>query len=99
MWHLWKRSQAYRCRPSELMGLEDKLMSYYLDRGIWYFGSHVEYQVDAAGDNAARGVKNDKNRQALINGARLRTLDKLLSDGKPSGTRQFKDPVKSGAVK
>lgn len=98
MWHLWKRSQAYRCRPSELLGLEDRLMAYYLDRGVWYFGSNVESQVETAGENAGAGVKNAKNRAALINGARARTLDKLLG-GNTTAATKFKDPVKVGAVK
>lgn len=99
MWYLWKRSQAYRCRPSELVGLEDALIAYYLDKALWFFGSHVESEVDNAGENAARGVKNAKNRQALVNGARMRALEKLLSDGKRSATTKFKDPAKAGAVK
>lgn len=99
MWYLWKRSQAYRCRPSELVGLEDALIAYYLDKALWFFGSHVESEVDNAGDSAARGVKNAKNKHALVNGARMRTLEKLLSDGKPSAAMKFKDPAKTGALK
>lgn len=71
------------------------MVAYFLDRGIWFFGSHVEIEVDQAGENAGRNVKSKGNRQALINGARQRTLDKLL-DGKNSVTK-FKDPAKVGA--
>lgn len=81
------------------MGLEDRLMAYFLDRGVWFFGSHVEYEVDSAGENAVAGVKNAKNRQALMNGARARMLDKMLDDGKSTVTTRFKDPAKTGAVK
>lgn len=73
-------------------------MAYYLDRGVWYFGSHVESQVDMAGDNAGAGVKNQRNKAALVNSARARTLDKLLGVN-GSGTARFRDPVKTGAVK
>lgn len=65
-------------------------MSYYLDRGIWFFGSHVESEVDQAGENASRGAKNKKSREALANGARNRMLDKLLG-GNDRGRGQFKD--------
>ena len=75
------------------------MMAYFLDRGVWFFGSHVEYEVDAAGENAVTGVKNAKNRQALMNGARARMLDKMLDDGKSTVTTKFKDPAKTGAVK
>ena len=73
-------------------------MAYYLDKGVWFFGTHVESSVDAAGEAAASGVKNAKNRQALVNSARMRTLDRLLG-GKTSARTKFKDPIKSGAVK
>lgn len=73
-------------------------MAYYVDKGLWYFGSRVESEVDKAGDNAANGVKNAKNKAALTNNARVRMLDKLLG-GTPSVAGRFKDPVKSGAVK
>lgn len=98
MWQLWKRSQAFRTRPSELIGLEDPLIAYFLDRGTWFLGTYVEDRVDAAGRNAVKGVKNKKNAEALQNGARLRTLDKLLGGGDSSVQRKFKDPVKAGVV-
>jgi hypothetical protein len=94
---MWKRSQAFHCRPSELLGLEDKLIAYFFDRGIWFFGSHVESEVDKAGEGAARGVKSKGNREALVNGARQRALDKLL-DGKTAKSK-FRDPMASGVVK
>lgn len=73
-------------------------MAYYFDKGLWYFGSFVESKVDSAGDNAANGVKDQRNKSALVNAARARMLDKLLGEN-GSGTAKFKDPVKVGAVR
>ncbi len=69
-------------------------MAYYLDRGIWFFGSHVESEVDKAGEQASRNIASRGNREALMNGARLRTLDKLLGDSEKLASKRFKDPVK-----
>jgi hypothetical protein len=73
-------------------------MAYYLDKGVWFFGAHVESAIDSAGEAVAAGIKNAKNREVLANGARIRTLEKLLG-GNASAATQFRDPAKTGAVK
>lgn len=72
-------------------------MAYYVDRGLWYFGSRVEHEVDLAGEAAAGNIKNAANRQAIMNGARARTLDRLLG-GKATSAAGFRDPAKDGAL-
>lgn len=79
-WQMWMRCQAYKCRPSDLLRLENPLIAYYLDRGIWFFGSYVQREVDIAGQNAVKGVKAKANREALENGARQRALAKLCGE-------------------
>jgi len=91
-WQLWMRCQAYKCRPSEMLQIDNKLIAYYLDRGIWFFGSYVTREVDQAGDNAVKGVKASANRQALMNGARQRTLAKLCGEDITDSKVGFRDP-------
>ena len=69
-------------------------MAYYLDRGVWFFGSTVESAVDKAGERAGRNVKSKSNREALVNGARLRQLDKMLGGETPQASKRFRDPGK-----
>lgn len=70
-------------------------MAYFVDRGLWYFGSKVESEVDSAGEKAGGNIKDSTNRQAIMNGARARTLDRLLG-GSPTSTVGFRDPAKEG---
>ena len=73
-------------------------MSYYLDRGVWFFGTTVEIEVDKAGQIAARGMKNAKSKEIHTNSARSRTLDRLLG-GKVASGKRYKDPVAEGKIK
>ncbi|AER49779.1 tail assembly chaperone [Mycobacterium phage Nova] len=85
----------YRVRPSDLVGLEDPLLRYYFDRGLRIFGVTVQNRVDDAGHAAGRGAKNNRNREALQNGARKRTLAKLLGEDMVSSSAGFRDPAKA----
>ena len=78
-WQLWQMSQVYRCRPSDLVGLEDVLERFWFDRGIRLFGVYLTNQADAAADNAGRSASGG-NRAAMEQSARDRTLAKLLGE-------------------
>lgn len=76
MWQAWKLSRTYRCRPSELLGVESgTIEALYLDRAVFAFGQRVDSaieeamkdkkgsQAEAAGRGALNrwlGIKDDK---------------------------------------
>ena len=72
-------SQVYRCRPSDLVGLEDVLHRFWFDRGIRLFGVYLTNQADAAADNAGRAATGN-NKAAMEQSARDRTLARLLGE-------------------
>lgn len=90
-WQLWQRCQAFNKTPSDLVGLENPLMSYYFDRGIWVFGTYVQREVDKAGEAASRGARPG-NKEALSNGARTRTLARLCGEDITKTTTGFRTP-------
>ncbi|ABD58442.1 tail assembly chaperone [Mycobacterium phage PBI1] len=55
----------------------------------------MQNRVDDAGHAAGRGAKNNRNREALQNGARKRTLAKLLGEDMVSSSAGFRDPAKA----
>lgn len=93
-WNLYQTALTYRVRPSDLVGLEDPLLRLYFDRGLRIFGVRVQNAVDSAADAAGRGAKNAKNRQVLENGARHRTLAKMLGQDTSKSAVGFRDPAK-----
>jgi hypothetical protein len=91
-WQLWQRCQAFRCQPSDLIKLNNPLIAYFFDRGIWFFGSYVQREVDVAGERATRGVKNRTNAEALGNTARQRALAKMCGEDITKTTTGYRDP-------
>jgi hypothetical protein len=53
---LWQQSKDYRSRPSQLMGIDEQPLAYFIDRAVWAFGSRVEAEVRKvqAGDKSER---------------------------------------------
>ena len=70
------------------------MLRFWFDRGIRVFGVYVTNAVDAAGKAASNGVKNSSNKVALENGARQRTLAKLLGKDLANSTTGYRDPGK-----
>ena len=91
VWSLYQQSQAYNVRPSILLGVEDKLASFYLDRGIHWFCKFVEGEMDKA---SSRAGKRKKNPQPFITSARIRTYNKLMGiQDSTAGFRSVSKPV------
>lgn len=57
---MWKQAKAYGTTPSDLLGVEDPLISFYLNRAIWMFCSRVESELEKAA-----GEGKSKTRQAM----------------------------------
>lgn len=82
VWQAWQLSKAYRCRPSEIYGIEHPVQQLYFDRAVWAFGTTLEGELEKAGNNAK------KPRQAEQ--ARQRVLQKWL--GSNTGDRGYRKP-------
>lgn len=82
-------ADAYSCRPSDLLGVDCEIQSFYLDRACWMFGTKLDSQISQATHNA----KNDVARQTAAH----QVMNKALGDSGPSGKKQgptkFRDPA------
>lgn len=48
--------KAFHCRPSELYGIEHPVQAFFFDRGIYTFGTALEYDLN----DSTRDTKNQK---------------------------------------
>lgn len=56
-------AEVYHCRPSELLGLSNKLHAYFFDRAVFYFGVSIDHDMETS----TRTAKNDTQRQQRRN--------------------------------
>lgn len=53
-------AQAYRCRPSEILQIDEPLTAFYLDRAVHTFGGRVQQEIDSL-----QGLPEQKQRLKL----------------------------------
>lgn len=80
---MWNLSQALRTRPSDILGLSDKIQCYYFDKAVWIFGTEVEADIERSSAKA----KTDRGREQK----RIQVLRKWIPEF--SEQRKFKDPA------
>ena len=78
----WRQSKEFRCRPSELLHIDEELIAYYLDRAVYTFGRAVESDLDAAGQSRGKHKKSE----AQVAMARQQVMARWL------GTQQYQNP-------
>lgn len=39
-------ARAYRCRPSEVLGVSDRLTAFYLDRAVYALAGRIQSEMD-----------------------------------------------------
>lgn len=60
MWQVWRQAQAFHSTPADLLGVEDALVRFYLNRAVWTYCSRVESELEKAA-----GAGKSKTRQAM----------------------------------
>lgn len=60
MWHVWKQAQSYSTTPADLLGVEDPLIYFYLNRAIWTYCARVESELESASNSG-----KSKSRQSM----------------------------------
>lgn len=83
LWSLYRRSQSFSCRPSDLLGLDDPYAAWCLDAACYDFGSALESEI-----SRVEG-KNQKEVDMKVDRLVRRWLDMPL---------QYRNPMSSGAV-
>lgn len=61
----YKTAQLYRCRPSELYGIDTYPEAFYFDRAVALFGSHLESEL-AKADEGKRSKQAKEMRKKMI---------------------------------
>lgn len=86
MWQLWQVSQAYNCRPSSLLGIEDPSDAFRLDRAVWYLGTELTGELNSVEGKTDKEVRR---KQEMI-------LRKWIPEA--AETRQYADPAARGTT-
>lgn len=66
-------AQDMHCRPSDLLGMTDSLVAFYVDRATWTFASVIRQEMDAATTRLPKNAKESAHRRA-----QQRVLDQYL---------------------
>ena len=72
LWLLYNQSKSFKCRPSDILFVEDELAAYSLNNAVWVFGTALEAALNAVHD------KDPKREQAK----RQRVLEKWIPEAK-----------------
>lgn len=78
----------WRCRPSELLAIEDEIAAYSFDRAVMLFGTALENELEEAVagiDKDPHGLKAEQ--------ARKRILKKWIPEASSETTPQYRDPA------
>lgn len=86
LWEMYQLTKHYRCRASELLGINDPWDAFQIDRAVYAFGSALSSELEGC-------EGKDKSE---INGKRLRVMSKWLPkavDASGTSQRRFADPA------
>lgn len=82
-------ADAYSCRPSDLLGVDCDIQSFYLDRACWIFGAKLDSQIS----EATRNAKNDVARQTAAHQVLNKAMGKGVTKEKGKPQSKFRDPA------
>ena len=88
-WQAWQISQAYNRPPSEVYGVKGAV-GLFFDRGIFFFGRHVEGVVQSAGADAIN--------PSFARMAEARAFAAAMGDDMETSTAGFADPFADGVI-
>jgi len=54
VWWLDKAAKRYGRRPSELVGIQDKVVAFWFDDAVAYFGEYVEARLEEKDEHGHR---------------------------------------------
>lgn len=90
MWRLWKVAKTYRTRPSDLLGVDDKLAAYHFDVAVWTFGTELDEAIRQATEPQKQGRKTKALSPSQIYTKTMGVLEKWLG---VEGLKKFRDPA------
>lgn len=88
MYRLWSLAKAYKTRPSELLGVDDRLAAFHLDYQVWNFGS----SLDAALQEAVEPKKQGKKSKDLTAPQKRLALSNVLEKWLGIAVKKYRDP-------
>jgi hypothetical protein len=81
-WRLWGLSRSYKCRPSELLGIENSWDAYCFDNAIQLFGGTIQNKIDSVSEKT--DAATSRKRESILR----RYIPELAK------ARKFADPGK-----
>lgn len=88
-WEAWQISQSYHQPPSQIYEVRGAA-GLFFDKGIFYFGRHVENVVERAGQDALS--------PAFARSAQSRAFARAMGDDMTKSTAGFADPFSGAAI-
>lgn len=80
-------SQAMKCRPSDLLGVDNSLTAFYVDRATWTLASTIESEMETAVTRLPKTAKEQAHHKA-----RQRVLDQFLEFEAAAEPGRFRSP-------
>lgn len=67
LWELHLLAKAYNKTPSELIGVQDEVAGFCLNRGVWLFGTSLEDEIDKATAKLKKSEQIRSKSQQVLN--------------------------------
>lgn len=83
-------AQAYNCRPSQLIDVQDPYAAYCFDEAVYLWASYVRNAVTEAGEQI-KGYQQKKIMQQRVLQTLLRTREQVAAEEIPKG--MYRDPA------
>jgi hypothetical protein len=81
-------STKFKCRPSEVLGLDDRTDAFFFDKAVFYFGTEVEKDLEEHCKD--RSTKHPDKPEVKTRKREARLAMWLNTD--EEGKRKFRDP-------
>ena len=75
---MWIQSKGLGVLPSKLYGIENPLVAFYFDRGIYQWGTLVEAKMQEGEANIRKSFKNRRGTEVFIQSERAKVYNRLL---------------------
>lgn len=101
LWTAFRNSKDWRCRPSEIYGIEDAFTAYCFDNAVNTFGTALQQELESVESKQKDPKRAQKELEALRTGILKRWLFITDEEAKASDAAkpakpatQFADPAK-----
>lgn len=67
LWTAFQLARTFRCRPSELYGIDEYPAAFYFDRAVGLFGVHLENELARVDSSKRSKQQKEMAKKMLLN--------------------------------